>query len=75
MRGLLENAVDEEGWAYATDFSWMQWPPKPGQGRFKRVGHPFQKSLYRPAYLSVHESVLTVELSRVSCMRMGMVSI
>jgi len=40
MRGLVENAVDEEGWAYATDFSWMVWPPKAGQGRFRKVRVP-----------------------------------
>lgn len=37
MRGLLEGAVDEEGWTYAVDFPWIQWPPQPGSGRFRKV--------------------------------------
>lgn len=40
MTGLLENAVDEEGWTYAVDFAWMNWPPGPGSGRFRKVGSP-----------------------------------
>lgn len=37
MRGVLDNSVDEEGWTYATDFSWIQWPPAAGTGRFRKV--------------------------------------
>ena len=37
MTGLLENAVDEEGWTYAVDFAWINWPPGPGNGRFRKV--------------------------------------
>ena len=37
MSGLLENAVDEEGWSYGVDFPWLQWPPAPGAGRFRKV--------------------------------------
>ena len=40
MTGLLENAVDEEGWTYAVDFAWITWPPGPGSGRFRKVVTP-----------------------------------
>lgn len=37
MKGLMENGVDEEGWSYAVDFPWIQWPPVPGSGKFRKV--------------------------------------
>jgi hypothetical protein len=33
VRGLEQDAVDEEGWAYAVDFPWLQHPPLPGSGK------------------------------------------
>lgn len=37
MGGLGMAAVDEHGWSYAVDFSWLHHPPLAGSGRFKRV--------------------------------------
>ena len=37
MSLLAEEAVDEDGWAYAVDFRGWEWPPKPGAGKFRKV--------------------------------------
>ena len=37
MTGLASHAVDEEGWSYAVDFGWLQLPPAPGSGRYRKA--------------------------------------
>lgn len=43
MGGLNTSAIDNDGWSYAVDFSWLHNPPVPGAGRFKRVGITFSR--------------------------------
>lgn len=37
ISGLVDGAVDEEGWTYAVDFNWVTWPPPPGSGTPRTV--------------------------------------
>lgn len=36
-QGIADDAVDVEGWSYATDFGWLHMPPAAGAGKFRRV--------------------------------------
>lgn len=37
-QGIADDAVDVDGWSYATDFGWLHMPPAAGSGRFRKVG-------------------------------------
>ena len=50
LTGLEKEGCDEEGWTYATDFSWLTFPPLPGAGRFKRVRISTASDLYSHSY-------------------------
>lgn len=36
-QGIADNAVDADGWSYATDFSWLRIPPAPNAGHRSKV--------------------------------------
>ena len=36
-QGIADDAVDVDGWSYATDFGWLHMPPAAGSGRFRKV--------------------------------------
>lgn len=37
-QGIADDAVDVDGWSYATDFGWLHMPPAAGSGKFRKVG-------------------------------------
>ncbi|DBA72823.1 TPA: hypothetical protein ACH3X2_010208 [Trebouxia sp. C0005] len=36
-QGIADDAVDADGWSYATDFSWLRMPPAPNSGHRSKV--------------------------------------
>ena len=47
LTGLEVDAIDKEGWSYATDFPWLRMPPGEGSGHWRKVGFgPTDQSLY-----------------------------
>ena len=38
-QGIADDAVDVDGWSYATDFGWLRIPPAPNAGKFRKVWH------------------------------------
>ena len=36
-QGIADDAVDQDGWSYATDFGWLRMPPAPNSGKFRKV--------------------------------------
>lgn len=36
-QGIADDAVDVDGWSYATDFGWLHMPPAAGSGKFRKV--------------------------------------
>lgn len=36
-QGIADDAVDVDGWSYATDFGWLRMPPSANSGKFRKV--------------------------------------
>ena len=36
-QGIADDAVDLDGWSYATDFGWLRMPPSANSGKFRKV--------------------------------------
>eukprot|EP00951_Prasinocladus_malaysianus_P036168 scaffold378700_cov38-Prasinocladus_malaysianus.AAC.1 len=57
LSGLPDEAMDEEGWAYAMHWKWITHPPQPGMGK-KKFGSTVRQRRHRHAY-ALHQMLAT----------------